>query len=343
MKILLVGSNRSMAIERHYVRHLTTLGAEVVHYAAPDIVYDFLSANLINKILFKIGLKTMYPEVNKGLLELAEKIQPDVIWVFKGMEIYPNTLKQLAKKFKLANYNPDHPFIISSLGSGNNNVTDSVGLYHLHFCYSTALQKHIEELYGLKTEFLPFGFELAETEYEKALKEPELLSICFLGNPDGTRMEIVHSIAQLNLPIAVYGHGWRAAEFEKYPLVEVYDATYGEDFWIKLRQYRVQLNIFRPHNIGSHNMRTFEVPAIGGIQLTPFSDEQASFFKSGKEIFFYRSQEEMIAQLKKLLDMDTVKTEMIRENARARSISEDYSYFNRARKVYETFNAMKVW
>ncbi len=79
MKILLVGSNRSMAIERHYVRHLTSLGAEAVDYAAPDIVYDFLTANIINKILFKIGIKTKYPEVNKGLLELADKIKPDVI------------------------------------------------------------------------------------------------------------------------------------------------------------------------------------------------------------------------------------------------------------------------
>ena len=52
-----------MAIERHYVRHLTTLGAEVFHYAAPDIVYDFLSSNLVNKILFKTGIKTKYPEV----------------------------------------------------------------------------------------------------------------------------------------------------------------------------------------------------------------------------------------------------------------------------------------
>jgi spore maturation protein CgeB len=343
LKILLVGSNKSMAIERHYVRHLTSLGAEIFHYAAPDIVYDFLSANLWNRILFKTGIYTKYAEVNAGLLAAAQNFQPDVIWVFKGMEIFPATLKKLKQKFKLANYNPDHPFIISSLGSGNDNVTDAVAIYDLHFCYSTDLQKHIEELYQTRTVFLPFGFELSKEDYEEAMKTEEINSVCFLGNPDATRVETIHSMAMKGIPVAVYGHGWQVAEFKKYPQVQVFDATYGSDFWVKLRQYRVQLNIFRKHNIGSHNMRTFEVPAIGGIQLTPYSAEQAHFFKEGEEVFFYRNENEMNFKIRKLLEMDKSSADVIRMQARKRSYTEDYSYLNRACKVYETFQRADQW
>jgi len=332
-----------MAIERHYVRHLTSLGVEIFHFAAPDIVYDFLSANILNKILFKTGIYTKYGTVNKELIAAAEAFQPDIIWVFKGMEVFPETLKLLGKKYKLANYNPDHPFIISSLGSGNNNVTDSVGLYDLHFCYSTSLQKHIEELYQIKTAFLPFGFELNEEEYKASLLEPEETGVCFLGNPDATRVDTIHYIAKHDIPIAVYGHGWQAEEFSKYPLVEVNDATYGSDFWLKLRQYRVQLNIFRKHNIGSHNMRTFEVPAVGGIQLTPYSDEQASFFEEGQEVFFYRDQDELILSINELLEMSIEEADVIRRQARARSLHEDYSYLNRARTVFSNFKEMLSW
>lgn len=327
-----------MAIERHYVRHLESLGVEVHQYPAHDIVYDFISANILNKVLYKTGIYTKYGQVNKALLDVARKVQPDIIWVFKGMEIFPDTLQELKKDFKLANYNPDHPFIISSHGSGNNNVTDSVGLYDLHLCYSRNLQQHIEEIYRIPTAFLPFGFELTETQFAAAAAAAEAEGLCFLGNPDVKRLETVLAIAQQGLPIAVYGHGWRKADFIRYPNVQVFDATYGDEFWIRLRQYRVQLNIFRKHNYGSHNMRSFEVPAVGGIQLTPYSKEQELFFEEGKEVFYYKDEQEMFRKIRKILEMSKEAADQIRSQARNRSLKDDHSYHNRASMALAALN-----
>ena len=67
MKILLVGSNRPMAIERHYAHHLSLLGADILHYAAADIAANYYNANFINKVLFKTGIYTGYRQVNHGL------------------------------------------------------------------------------------------------------------------------------------------------------------------------------------------------------------------------------------------------------------------------------------
>src|SRR4051812_24303559 len=99
MKILIVGSNKSWAIERLYIKYLTELGPEIHLYPAPDIVFDNHSKNIFRKILFKTKIRTGYPEVNKGLIEQADILEPDLIWVFKGMEIYPATVKLLAGKF----------------------------------------------------------------------------------------------------------------------------------------------------------------------------------------------------------------------------------------------------
>ena len=55
----------------------------------------------------------------------------------------------------------------------------------------------------------------------------------------------------------------------------------SSDFWKVLRKYRVQLNLMRPHNLDSHNMRSIEVPAVGGIGLFPDTPDHERFFEKG--------------------------------------------------------------
>ena len=340
MKILLVGSDLSMSLEPVYARHLRALHADVFHFPAPDIVFDYHSKHLLNKALFKSGIYRGYKPVNRRLIELANTCQPDIIWIFKGMEIYPDTLRVLKGRFKLVNYNPDHPFIIASRGSGNSNVTRSVGLFHLHLCYHSILQKEIENRYHIPTAFLPFGFELEEGDYAAAEAQKEVLRVCFLGNPDNIRVETLLEIANSGLPVDVYGHGWDKTAIGTHPSIGVFDAVYGADFWKKLRQYRVQINIFRKHNAGSHNMRTFEVPAVGGIGLMPYSDEQTAFFEEGREVFFYRSMEDLKRQARLLLSLPEEQAAAIRIAARSRSLASGYSYASRAKTVFDCFKLL---
>jgi spore maturation protein CgeB len=84
-------------------------------------------------------------------------------------------------------------------------------------------------------------------------------------------------------------------------------------------------------------MRTFEIPAAGGIQLAPYSREQELFFEAGKEIFFFRNDEEMIQQAKDIIGMSKSGALEIREAARRRSVGSDYTFRNRAQTVFKTF------
>jgi hypothetical protein len=340
MKILIVGSHKIWAIERFYIEYLKQFGAEVHLYPAPDIIFDNHSQNILNKILFKTGLRTGFKEVNLELLERVRSVAPDIIWIWKGMEIYPSTLEQLGKENILVNYNPDHPFIIAGPGSGNENVRNSVGLYHLHFCYNQALRKKIEQEYRKPTVFLPFGFELKEEDYFSARQEPELNRVCFIGNPDKIRERTMLLVADRQFPVEVYGNGWGKTDLRNRRNVTIYNAVYGPEFWKRLYAYRIQMNIFREHNYGSHNMRSFEIPAVGGIQVAPYSEEHASFFAEGKEIFYYRNQDQMLTLLREVLDYSVEDASRIRKAARARSVGSAYSYRDRALIVYRTFQRM---
>src|SRR5947207_2020499 len=78
---------------------------------------------------------------------------------------------------------------------------------------------------------------------------------------------VFNALANADLPVDVYGNHWNQYKLNK--KINVFGPAYGTTFWKTLRRYRVQLNLMRPHNLGSHNMRSIEVPAIGGIGLFP--------------------------------------------------------------------------
>jgi len=341
MKILIVGSNNQSAIERYYVKHLVSLGATVQLYPAHDIVYNKLSRNLVTRALFKTKLRTWYGSVNKDLLVVSGEFKPDIIWIFKGMEVYPKTLLELKRKgFKLANFNPDHPFIISSSGSGNKNVTDSVPLYDLHFCYHNGLRKEIQRRFKIPTVFLPFAFEHGDVIYTDQCEIMEINKICLQANPDNYRVAKVEFLTKEGLDVDVYGIGWNRTTLVKNPRVKIFGISSRGEFWKKNQEYRLQLNLFREYNFGSHNMRTFEIPAVGGIQLTPYSDEQAAFFEEGKEIFFFHDDRDMIRQAKKILNLEQSVILKIREAARNRSLVSGYSFADRALLVHNTFTEL---
>lgn len=339
MRLLIVGSNQSWAIERIYLKYLKELNPDTFLFPAQNLLHEYLSSSILNKILFRIGLSGIYNSINKKLIEYAEEIKPEIIWVFKGMEVLPATLKLFKSKgIKLVNYNPDHPFIISGRGSWNKNVFNSVGMYDLHLCYSKLLMKRISEEYKIRTEFLPFGFELDEDIYEKVKNINEIKKVCFIGNPDKIRAEVIKYLVNNGIEVDVYGHNWnRYFSRRENANLKIYDAVYADKFWEIARKYRVQLNIFRPHNTGSHNMRTFEIPAVGGIQLAPDSEEHREFFQEGKEIFLYRTNEELLKKVKSLLEMSKSEADGIRIAAREKSLSADYTYRSRTNYVFKTF------
>lgn len=337
MKILLAGSARHMAVEWHFIRPLEALGVEVHQFPAHDMIHEFHSRGLINKVLLKTGW-FMYPKVNKKILQLAREVNPDVIWIFKGMEFYPSTIKKLSEQFVVVNYNPDHPYEFFSRGSGNKNVSGSIPYFHTYLTYSEKIAAELEQRFKVRTGILPFGYEYKPEALEKAKAAKEINRCCFIGNPDNNRVTHINALLEAGLPVDVFGHGWDKFFPEgSSASLTVTDAVYGDDFWIKARQYRIQLNVFRPHNENSHNMRSFEIPAIGGIQLAPYSEEHAKFFEEGKEIFLFRNTVEMIQKANTLLAMPEAEADAIRERAYERSIHSGYAYTNRAKQVYELF------
>jgi len=331
MKLLLAGSDEPWSIERHFVKYLRIEGIPVETVPLQSHFYRYYNRSVVNKLLYRSGLSGIQARLDKEFRSAVEQLNPDVIWVFKGMEITPESLKWAAARgIRLVNYNPDNPFIFTGKGSGNKNVRTSIGLYDLHFTYDRDIQEKIKTEYGIRCLLLPFGFELSEEHYLAAAGEKEVVRACFLGNPDQQRVIALSEIADA-VPIDVYGEGWN--KFLNHNNIIIHPPVYGEEFWKVLRKYRAQLNLMRIHNPLSHNMRSFEIPGVGGIGVFPRTRDHSQYFNDGSEVFLYEGVRECREVLSEVLNMTEEEAGRIRVSARKKSLDAGYSYHGRTIQV----------
>lgn len=323
MKLFLVGSDKVYAIENFYVKYLRKLGIKVFHFPAQSLFYDYYQKNVLNKMIYRSGLSSVLKEINDSFKKKIEAFRPDIIWIFKGMEIFPESLQWAKSKgIQLVNYNGDSPFVFSSKGSGNENVKNSIPLYDLFLTYNRKDKKQMESE-KIHSEILPFGYDLGQGLFKECVNIEEINRVCFLGNPDEYRAKFIADLAK-SVRIDVYGNNWK--RYVSHSNINVCEPVYGDQFWHTLRKYRVQLNLMRPHNLTTHNMRTFETAAVGGIQLAPATEDHELYFKENEEIFLFKEVESCAAKIAAIKELSTEEANKIRANARQRSLEDGYSY-----------------
>jgi hypothetical protein len=288
--------------------------------------------------LFRLGRrilpKAVYKKSNDDLLKLVCDYNPDFIWLFKGADIFPDTVRKIRKMgYTVIVYNADHPFRFFSRGSGNAFIEQSIPEYNLYLTYSRTIAAELAVHYPkLRTCVIPFGHSVDEETYSVISQEQEVIRPCFLGNPDSYRAEYIKHLLNKGINVDVYGHGWNNF-LPRSEGLQIFGAVLGLDMYKTLRRYRVQLNFLRPHNANSHNMRTFEAPACGAIMLAEETEEHIEFFRTDIEAFYFTDKKTLTEKVRYLLSMSAVDANDIRNRARNRSVNMAYTYRDRASQV----------
>jgi spore maturation protein CgeB len=324
MKILIIGSDYIWSIEKKYANELNKLGHSVTLIPIQNWFYDYYFKSLINKIKFRLGLSLILNQIQTRVLNFIYYKHFDIIWVFKGMELLPETIVELKKHtVKLINFNPDNPFIFSGRGSGNKNITKTIRLYDHHFTYDKAVYSKIINDYGIKCSIVPFGYDpdvIPSYDFEKL---DEILAVCFIGNPDSYRKKIIIEILNKGLSVHIYGNGWE--KYINHSNLIVNEPLYGKSYFEIILKYRVQINMMRMHNIDSHNMRSMEIPGCGGVMLAPRTIDHEKFFVENQEAFFYTDINDLVQKTKYILSLPRNTIINIRHSAR-RKVHDKFSY-----------------
>jgi spore maturation protein CgeB len=156
-------------------------------------------------------------------------------------------------------------------------------------------------------------------------------SVTFVGSHDATRAELLESIA--DLPLRVYGNAWnRLSRDSKLRDKVVHRSIFDHELRRVVTSSAVSLNILRRQNAGAHNMRSFELPAMGATMVTSRSREQAEWFPEREACLMYDDKAELRKSVESLLD-DPRARQQLRAAALQRARS--HTYLERARNLLE--------
>ena len=97
----------------------------------------------------------------------------------------------------------------------------------------------------------------------------------------------------------------------------------------------MSLNILRDQNENSHNMKTFEIPAMGGLMITKRTKEQEYFFPENEACLMYQDLNELKTKIRKVLKKSK---KFHKISKKAYKLSKYYSYKSRAKQILKSLN-----
>lgn len=287
MKILYVFQNYRKSytgLGETFLRELKKTNHSILTFEFTD-----LSANRYLRRIYSVTGVRLYffKQQNKRLVKETIEAQPDLIVIFKGSDLFEETLHNLRislPKTIISVFNPDDPFNPASCGE---NIRRAIPYYDHYFIWTHRLIEKIKNVGAKNVHYLPFAWD---QERIHKIDQRYQYDVGFIGNYDKERGRWVYGLAdEVNkkdsaFQISVFGDGWKP-----YKGVQIYPQANGKRYLTTVSATRINLNILRLQNKGGVNMRTFEIPGIGAFMMHERSDEASAFFSEDKEAAYFSS------------------------------------------------------
>lgn len=257
------------------------------------------------KLSTHFGLAPLLARVGDGLVDLARRSQPDVIFIYRGIVIPPRTLarlRQAAPRAVIVGYNNDDPFAPANPAWLWRHFTAALPDYDLVLTFR-ALNLDEFRAAGAKRTNLLRGWFVPWIHRPLALGPADHqqfdCDVVFVGHyePDG-RIDHLEAIAKAGFRLRLFGGNWHKAPHRDWldrqrPIRPVF----GDDYAKAIRGAKVALAFLSSRNRDTYTTRSFEIPACGGFMLSQFTADLAGLFRDGVEAEFFHSRDDMIAKI----------------------------------------------
>jgi spore maturation protein CgeB len=205
--------------------------------------------------------------------------------VLKGHRLRPATVDALRDRTDapVVNFYPDDPFSVERANRLAFGV-DVLAAYDACFTFARHLVPSYERAGVRATHYLPFARDPGMHEPVATTRACEF-DVIFVGNLDAERVKHLDALAERHR-VAVFGERTRAAVPKGSALTKAVfgPAAYGAALAHTLARGAISLNVMRPQNARSHNMRSFESPACGAFTLSQRTDELSGLFVDGEQV-----------------------------------------------------------
>jgi spore maturation protein CgeB len=318
MKVLVAGDWHSELHEEVVLRAFAALGQEVFRfswhqYFAPKGGFGSGALRWSGKIQNKLLAGPLFARLNADFLELARQIRPDAIFVYRGTHISARSLQRIRAELPstvLVGYNNDDPF-----AKGHSRLLwrhflaalpeyDLMLAYRLHNVedFRRAGARRVELL---RSWYVPERNKPVHLSAEE--RERYQCDLVFAGHyePDG-RLALMERICREGFRFRLFGPEWgRVVGRSPFlgrlgPVAPLGGAEYNK----ALCGGKIALCLLSKLNRDTYTRRCFEIPAAGTLLLAEYSDDLARLFREGVEAVFFRSEEDLVRQLRYYLAHD---------------------------------------
>jgi hypothetical protein len=249
---------------------------------------------------------------------VAETRSVELVLVIKGAFIDSHMIDELRMRFDspIVCWNPDSPFdrAISNRGAG---IRSAIGAYDAYITWAHDVAEQLLPI--ARVSVIPFAWD------------PELMRITpghgvaagrivFIGTGSRERCDWLANLAHLR-PL-IFGSKWPAIDG-----LDIRPPVRGLSFCRIVGEAKWNLNLLRPQNARSHNMRTFELVGAGGNQVAPYTEDHHRFLGSDSQTVLFRTRRE----LEDILCSDP--TELL---PRHPALLKEHTYFERTQQLLNT-------
>jgi hypothetical protein len=341
VKILVAGDWHSVLHEETVADAFVTLGHTVERFPW----HTYFDGTLISRLQNKYLWGPRVSRLNADLLGTVRRIRPDVIFVYRGTHVFPETVakfRSAAPDAFICGYNNDDPF-----GPGQPRWLWRHFVQSLRFYDAALAFRHcnIEEFvahgapraYLLRYWFVPERSHPVELSPEDHARFD--CDAVFVGHyEDDGRLEVLEAVVKAGFKLRLYGpdwgwHGALAKSATLAPLMPL-QTVWGNDYNKALCGAKAGLCFFSRLNRDTYTARCFEIPATGTLLLSEYTEDAASLYTPGIEADFFRNPAELVAKLRLYVDDDT-RREKVAAAGLKRAWSDGHDVVSRMRDLLE--------
>lgn len=337
LKILLIGNFSSWegVLEESYVRAFEFLGAQVVRFDLAKHIDRHSRLGWIGRTLNSfLPIEQWILRANRELVIAVLEERPDFVIVSGQSQVQPGSLAQIASmsKAKLILLWPDTLVNLSS------QIIISLPLYDLVASYGKQASSIFERLGAHRAAWVPLA---GDPELHPVVEESADLAcdLSFVGNWRAEREHVLSLLCAMpDIKVKIWGGAdWKRFAGKNPSIMRAWQGkcATGKEFAEVVRSSKINLNIIDSTNFPSANMRFFEIPCAGGLQLCSPCQEMEGQFKDGETIFYYRKPEELPDLVRSLLSNAPL-CKQVAQKAHAMVLSE-HTYKHRAQQIIALF------
>lgn len=303
-RVIVLTSGSTYALGNFFIEALRKNGHQAVGFDLFATRSKYIRGGIIGEKINNFWpVNAWLRKANRDLVVYIQKYKPDHILISGDNPLLIGSLafaRSILPDLKITLFWPD------TLANLTKDITHLSPLVDLVASYSKTAIIQFKLLGFRECIWTPFAgdIEFLGGSSENLFTDDFAYDCSFVGGWRPEREHVIEMIvtALPDISLRIVGPLW-SKRVQNKKLTRYIDdrPKFGKEFGDFIRSSRINLNIIDDTNFPAANMRFFEIPAAGGLQLSSACPEMKDLFLEGEHIYYYESPDQIVDKVKNIL------------------------------------------